>query len=74
VIDLGQGCDFFSGGSIRCCRPSSSGYIDQLFDDENVGVSDRIQHLAHSQRRGSVLADDAEAFLQFGSDRILQSE
>ena len=48
--------------------------IDELVRNQLAGVPDGIEHLAHRQRRGGVLADQAKTVLGFGGHRILHPE
>ena len=48
--------------------------VDQLLLDQLLGVPDRIEDLAHRQRRGGVLADQPEGRLVLGGRRVLQPE
>jgi hypothetical protein len=50
----------------RCVMPPGvhdrrADVVDQLLADQLLAVVNRREHLAHRQRRGRVLADQAEA-------------
>ena len=48
--------------------------VDELLLDQLLAVIDGVEHFAHRQRRGGVLADQAEPLLQFRRRGILQPE
>jgi hypothetical protein len=48
--------------------------VDQMFLDQHVAVEDGVEHLADRDRRGRVMADDAERLLQLRRHRILHPE
>ena len=48
--------------------------VDQLFFHELLAVPDRVEHLAHGERRHRMLADQAEVRLVLGRRRILHPE
>ena len=48
--------------------------VDELLLDQALAVPDGIEDLAHGQRRGRVLADQAEGVLVLGRGRVLDPE
>ena len=48
--------------------------VDQLVLDQVLGVPDRVEDLAHSQRRRRMLANQLECLLVFGRRAILKPE
>ena len=48
--------------------------INELLAYELFRIPDGVEYLAHSKRRGSVLADEAKAILQLRRNRVFQPE
>src|SRR6266702_317629 len=48
--------------------------IDQLFLDEPLAIINGIEDFTHRQRRGGVLADQTETFLQLRRNRVFEPE
>jgi hypothetical protein len=48
--------------------------VDELVLDQVLAVPDGVEHLAHGQRRGGVLADQAEGLLVLGRRGVLDPE
>ena len=74
VINLRQGGDLLEVREASAVNHGHAKVVDELFGDEDVRVPDGVEDLADGQRRGRVLANDAEAFLQFCRDCIFEPE
>src|SRR5216683_1392011 len=48
--------------------------IDQLFLDELLAIINGIEDFTHRKRRGGVLADQTETFLQLRRNRVFEPE
>ncbi len=56
------------------CTTVARDVVDQLLLDELLAIPDRIEDLAYGQRRGGVLADDAETVLVLRRHGIFHPE
>ncbi len=74
VIDLREGGDLFEMGEAAAVNDGHADVVDQLLGDEKVRVPNGVEDFADSERRGGVLADDAETFLEFGGDGVFEPE
>ena len=55
-------------------RNGGADVVDEPFGDQLLAVPDRVEHLAHRDGRGGVLADQAERRLVLGRRRVLDPE
>src|SRR5215831_16290211 len=72
VINISKRGDLLQMRQPTTVHDSHAQVIDQLLRDQNVGIPDRVENFANSEGYHRVLADQAEAFLQFSRDRVLQ--
>ena len=74
VVELGQVRDLAQVGDAAAVDHGHADVVDELLFDEAVAVVDGVEDLAHRERRRGVLADEPEALLQLGGDRVLEPE
>ena len=74
VIHIREGCDLFERRDPTAMNHADTEIINELFGDQSVGVPNSVEDLADRQRRGRVLADDAEACLKLGGNRVFEPE
>src|SRR5262249_20277519 len=74
AVELGQVQDAAQVGDPAGVHDAHADEVDELLGDELLAVPDRVEDLADRQRRGGVLAHEAQVGLELGGDRVLEPE
>ena len=74
LIEIGEVRDLAQMADAAGMDHGGADIVDQLVLDQFAAIMDRVEDLAHGQRRGGVLADQLERVLIFRRGRIFQPE
>ena len=74
LVQRGKVCYAAQVGDAAGMHHGGTDVVDELLADQVLAVVDRVEHLAHRQRRGRVLANQAKRFLVFGRRGVFQPE
>ena len=74
LIELGEMRNPAQVGDASGVHDRRANEVDELFGDQRLAVVDRVEYLAHRDRRDRVLADETEALLVLRGRRVLHPE